>query len=81
MAENSYAGRTGGLHGNALRPAISRRAGERLALPYADGQGGRGAIGASRATMGWDARTGKQIPFKPKALYRLDGTEYLMRIE
>jgi hypothetical protein len=55
--------------------------GERLALPYADGQGGRGAIGASRATMGRDLRTGKQIPFKPKALYRLDGTEYLMRIE
>jgi hypothetical protein len=55
--------------------------GERLALPYADGHGGRGVIGASRATMGLDPETGKIIPFNPRALYRLEGTEYLMRID
>lgn len=54
--------------------------GERLALPYAEPGGGRGIIGASKATLFVDPATGIEAPFNPKALYTLVGTEYYMTI-
>ncbi|HEV2678626.1 MAG TPA: PAS domain-containing protein [Aliidongia sp.] len=55
--------------------------GERLALPYADVHGGLGIIGASKAKLNPDPATGIEMPFKPKALYTLVGTEYYMKID
>ncbi|HLZ67700.1 MAG TPA: PAS domain-containing protein [Aliidongia sp.] len=53
--------------------------GERLALPYLDDRGALGVIGASHVRMATDA-DGKPIRFNPKALYRLEGAEYFMRL-
>jgi hypothetical protein len=54
--------------------------GERLALPYADGTGGLGIIGASKAKPAPDPLTGIEAAFNPKGLYTLAGPEYLMKI-
>jgi hypothetical protein len=54
--------------------------GERLALPYADTNGGLGIIGASKARPAPDPVTGIEAPFNPKGLYSLVGPEYLMTI-
>jgi len=53
--------------------------GERLALPYSDGNGRMGVIGASHVTLASDA-VGKPFRFNPKALYRLVGNECFMRL-
>lgn len=54
--------------------------GARLALPYADGRGGLGVIGASILVPLSDPATGQPRLVNPKAFFTLVGTESWLRL-
>ncbi|HEV2674447.1 MAG TPA: PAS domain-containing protein [Aliidongia sp.] len=66
--------------GDVFHGPLQIGTGDRLALPYADGRGGLGVIGASKLEPAKDPNTGKPMEINPKAFFVLAGEEFLLRL-
>ncbi len=66
--------------GDVFHEAEKIGTGERLSLPYADGGGGLGVIGASLLKPMLDPATGQARLINPKAFFTLVGTDIWLRL-